>query len=130
MMSFVGGVPNNGQNSNPKPNGGLLASWTPGTSRADFVVAKDGSGTHTTINEALAALARMGQRRPPRAIIYVKSGVYNEKVQIGRRMKNVMLVGDGMDKTIITGSRSVLDGSTTLTSATFGNFDPKNHILN
>lgn len=94
------------------------------------MVAKDGSGTHTTINEALAALARMGHRRPQRAIIYVKSGVYNEKVQIGRRMKNVMLVGDGMDKTIITGSRSVLDGSTTLTSATFGNFDPKKHTLN
>ena len=87
---------------------------------ADFVVAKDGSGTHTTINHAVAALARMGDRRPPRAIIYVKSGVYNEKVEIGGHMKNVMLVGDGMDRTVITGSRSVVDGDTTLTSATFG----------
>ncbi|XP_061999263.1 probable pectinesterase/pectinesterase inhibitor 36 [Rosa rugosa] len=102
------------------PNGGLLASWSPATSRADFVVAKDGSGTHTTLNQAVAALARMGHRRPPRAIIYVKSGVYNEKVEIGGHMKNVMLVGDGMDRTVITGSRSVVDGDSTLTSATFG----------
>ncbi|XP_004308463.1 PREDICTED: probable pectinesterase/pectinesterase inhibitor 36 [Fragaria vesca subsp. vesca] len=108
------------QNSNAKPNGGLLASWNPARSRADFVVAKDGSGTHTTINHAVAALARMGDKRPPRAIIYVKSGVYNEKVEIGGHMKNVMLVGDGMDRTVIIGSRSVVDGDTTLTSATFG----------
>ncbi|XP_004308461.1 PREDICTED: probable pectinesterase/pectinesterase inhibitor 36-like [Fragaria vesca subsp. vesca] len=79
-----------GQNSNARPYGGLLASWSPARSRADFVVAKDGSRTHTTINHAVAALARMGDRRPPRAIIYVKSGVYNEKVEIGGHMKNVM----------------------------------------
>ncbi|KAJ4827626.1 hypothetical protein Tsubulata_008242 [Turnera subulata] len=41
-------------------NGGMLASWTPATSKANFVVARDGSGIHKTINEALAALGRMG----------------------------------------------------------------------
>ncbi|KAK6240011.1 hypothetical protein QUC31_005480 [Theobroma cacao] len=90
------------------------------TSRADFVVATDGSGTHKTINEAVAAVARMGNRRPQRVIIYVKLGLYSEKVDIDRNVKNVRLVGDGMDKTIVTGSRNVPDGATILGSATFG----------
>ncbi|KAF8034874.1 hypothetical protein BT93_C1024 [Corymbia citriodora subsp. variegata] len=101
------------------PNGGLLASWNAATSKADFIVAKDGSGTHKTINDAVVALARMGENRPERAVIYVKSGVYDEKVEIGRDVKNVMFVGDGMDQTVVTGSRNVPDGSSTLTSATF-----------
>lgn len=99
-------------------NGALLISWNAATSKAHFVVAKDGSGTHRTINEAVVALHRMRSNRPQRAIFYVKSGVYNEKVEI--QMKNVMFVGDGIDKTIVTGNRNVPDGATTLSSATFG----------
>ena len=99
-----------------------MASWNPATSKADFVVAKDSSGTHRTINEAVVALARMGRGRDQRAIIYVKAGVYNEKVEIGRKLKNVMVVGDGMERTIVTGSRNVPDGATTISSATFGTY--------
>ncbi|KAF5953032.1 hypothetical protein HYC85_010976 [Camellia sinensis] len=101
-------------------NGGLLASWNAATSKAHIVVAKDGSGNYKTINNAIAALARMVRRRSERAIIYLKSGVYNEKVEIGRKMKNLMFVGNDIDKTIITGSRNVVDGATTLSSTTFG----------
>ncbi|XVF22736.1 hypothetical protein REPUB_Repub12eG0196400 [Reevesia pubescens] len=90
------------------------------TSKADFVVAKDGSATHKAINEAVAAVSRMGNRRLQRVIIYVKAGVYNEKVDIDRNVKNIMLVGDGMDRTIITGNRSVPDGANLYGSATFG----------
>ncbi|KAF8379275.1 hypothetical protein HHK36_028708 [Tetracentron sinense] len=97
-----------------------LVSWDATISKADFVVAKDGSGNYKTINEAVAALAKMGQKRPDRLVIYVKSGVYSEKVEIERDMKNVMFVGDGIDKTIVTGNRNVQDGATTLSSATFG----------
>ncbi|XP_075493631.1 putative pectinesterase/pectinesterase inhibitor 36 [Primulina tabacum] len=100
--------------------GGPLTSWNPATSKADLVVAKDGSGNYKTINEAIVALAGMGGNRPERAIIYVKSGLYNEKVEIGRDLKNIMLVGDGMDKTVVTASGNVQDGQTTFSSATFG----------
>lgn len=100
--------------------GGPLTSWNPATSKADLIVAKDGSGNYKTINEAIVALARMGGNRPERAIIYVKSGVYHEKVDIGRDLKNVMLVGDGMDNTVVTASGNVQDGQTTFSSATFG----------
>ncbi|XAR63189.1 Pectinesterase, partial [Bertholletia excelsa] len=101
-------------------NGGLLASWNAATSKADMVVARDGSGNYKSINEAVGALARMGRGRPERVIIYVKAGVYNERVEIGKKMKNVMMVGDGVDKTIITGDQNVVDGASTLSSATFG----------
>ncbi|KAL9429994.1 hypothetical protein AB3S75_025389 [Citrus x aurantiifolia] len=64
-----------------------------------------GSGTgrfswhsqNRTINEALTALTRMGRTRPQRVVIYVKSGVYDEKVEIARHMNNIMFVGDGID---------------------------------
>ncbi|XP_022864004.1 probable pectinesterase/pectinesterase inhibitor 36, partial [Olea europaea var. sylvestris] len=102
--------------------GGTLASWNAATSKADLVVAQDGSGNYKTINEAVVALARMHTNRPERTILYVKSGVYREKVEIGRDLKNVMFVGDGMDKTIVTGNQNVQDGSSTLSSATFGIF--------
>lgn len=104
----------------PNQSGGMLVSWNPTGSRADFVVAKDGSATHRSISEALAAVSRMGKSRTNRVIIYIKAGVYNEKIELDRHMKNIMLVGDGMDRTIITNNRNVPDGSSTYGSATFG----------
>ncbi|XP_038877777.1 probable pectinesterase/pectinesterase inhibitor 36 [Benincasa hispida] len=98
-----------------------LAKWNPATSKADYVVAKDGSGTHTTINGAVVALTRTGRRRRgERIVIYVKAGVYKENVEIGIQLKNIMVVGDGADKTMVIGSRNVPDGATTYNSATFG----------
>lgn len=47
-------------------------------------------------------------------VICVKQGTYKENVEMGKK-KNIMIVGDGLDSTI-----SVIDGSTTLNSATFG----------
>lgn len=82
---------------------------------ADLVVAQDGSGNFKTISEALAA-AKTGSKR---FVIYVKKGVYKEYVEINESLQNLMLVGDGIDATIVTGSRSVVDGFKTFTSATF-----------
>ncbi|KAG5538601.1 hypothetical protein RHGRI_019241 [Rhododendron griersonianum] len=116
------GNKSNGRQKRPNRNpGGLLAAWNAATSKADLVVAQDGSGSHKTINEAVAAVGRMGRRRPERVVIHVRAGVYNERVEIGRNLRHLMFVGDGMDKTIVTGSRNVVDGATTLSSATFGN---------
>lgn len=103
-----------------KSYSGLLASWRAETSKADLTVAQDGSGSYRTITKAIEAVSSMGKNRPERIVIHVKSGVYNEKVKIEYKLKNVMLVGDGIDKTIVTGSSSVVQGSTTLGSASFG----------
>lgn len=84
-----------------------------GSPKANVVVAKDGSGNFQTVKEAVAAAKGGG-----RFVIYVKAGVYSENVEI--KAKNVMLIGDGIGKTVITGSRSVGGGSTTFRSATVG----------
>ncbi|PKA61313.1 putative pectinesterase/pectinesterase inhibitor 17 [Apostasia shenzhenica] len=86
-----------------------------GSVKADVVVAKDGSGNYKTIAEAVAAAKqRSGSSR---FVIHVKAGVYNEYVEI--TVKNLMIVGDGMGSTIVTGNRNIVDGSTTFQSATF-----------
>ncbi|GMP42907.1 hypothetical protein CsSME_00012487 [Camellia sinensis var. sinensis] len=92
----------------------LLQTASSLASIANVVVAQDGSGNFKTIGQAVAAAAAKGGSA--RFVIYVKAGVYHENVQI--KVKNVMLIGDGIGKTIITGSKSVGGGSTTFQSAT------------
>lgn len=90
--------------------------------KADLVVAKDGSGNYMTISEAVAASVKQRSGSTNRFVIYVKRGVYKENVEIKKSMKNLMLIGDGIDTTIVTGSKNNQDGSTTFRSATFGEF--------
>ncbi|XP_031113697.1 pectinesterase-like [Ipomoea triloba] len=85
---------------------------------ADIVVAKDGSGNYDTVSQGLAAAVALSDGSS-RFVIYVKRGVYEENVVVTNSMNNFMVVGDGIDATIITGNRSVGDGSTTFHSATF-----------
>ena len=49
-------------------------------------------------------------------MIYVKNWNYEEKVEVAKN-KNVMIAGEGMDFTTVTGSLGVLDGSPTFRSA-------------
>ncbi|XP_034709469.1 pectinesterase 2 [Vitis riparia] len=93
----------------------LLQSSSP-SSQANIVVAKDGSGDYTTITAAVSAASK--RSGTGRYVIYVKAGTYNENIEIGAKLKNIMLLGDGIGKTIITGSKSVGGGSTTFNSAT------------
>ncbi|XP_047311643.1 pectinesterase-like [Impatiens glandulifera] len=95
----------------------LLQSSTT-ASNADIVVAKDGSGNYETIAAAVAAAASKGGGQ--RVVIHVKAGVYKENVQVKRSMKKLMFVGDGIGVTVVTGSKSNGDGSTTYASATVG----------
>ncbi|XP_068634635.1 pectinesterase 2-like [Aristolochia californica] len=96
----------------------LLQSPSP-ASRANLVVAQDGSGNYRTIREALDAAGM--RRRTGRFIIYVKAGTYQEYLVVGVNLNNIMLVGDGREKTIITGSRSAdRGGHGTYGSATVG----------
>lgn len=83
---------------------------------ADVIVAQDGTGKFTSINDAIAAAPDQSTKR---FVIYIKKGVYREYVDITKKKWNVMLIGDGMDATIISGNRSFIDGWTTYRSATF-----------
>ncbi|KAL3516977.1 hypothetical protein ACH5RR_023879 [Cinchona calisaya] len=91
----------------------LLQSPSP---RPNIVVAQDGSSNFRTISQAIAAASKRSGNG--RYVIHVKAGTYKENVEIGTKLKNIMLVGDGIGKTIITGSKSVGGGSTTFKSAT------------
>lgn len=84
---------------------------------ADAVVAADGTGNFTTISDAVLAAPDYSTKR---FVIHVKRGVYVENVEIKKKKWNIMMVGDGIDVTVITGNRSFIDGWTTFRSATFG----------
>ncbi|KAL6623249.1 hypothetical protein ACP70R_033128 [Stipagrostis hirtigluma subsp. patula] len=124
----------------PSPNGNTFPSWvseddrrlleSPATTvvTPDAVVALDGSGTHRSIGEAIAdvtaATGRHAGRAVVRKVIHVKAGRYVETVTISKDQTHMMLVGDGMGKTIIVGSKSVADGYTIFSSATVAAMGP------
>ncbi|KAI4379598.1 hypothetical protein MLD38_005876 [Melastoma candidum] len=80
-------------------------------------VAKDGSGQFKTINDAVAAIP---EKHDGRYIIYVKAGIYDETVLLTKKMTNILIYGDGSQKTIVTGRKNNVEGVTTFKSATFG----------
>ncbi|KAE9448909.1 hypothetical protein C3L33_19221, partial [Rhododendron williamsianum] len=83
---------------------------------ADVVVAKDGTGNFTNVTDAISAAPDYSTSR---FVIYIKKGVYNEYIEIGKKKWNLMMVGDGMDVTVISGNQNFIDGWTTYRSATF-----------
>ncbi|KAE8660157.1 condensin-2 complex subunit H2-like [Hibiscus syriacus] len=93
----------------------LLAKNTTSDVKPNVVVAKDKSGNYTTIKAALKQVPR-GSSDP--FVIYIKAGVYKERLTINKHMHNVMLIGDGPKKTIITGSKNYRDGTSTYRTAT------------
>lgn len=85
---------------------------------ADATVAADGTGDFTNVMDAVLAAPDNSMRR---YVIYIKRGVYFENVEIKKKKWHLMMIGDGIDSTIISGNRSFIDGWTTFRSATFGN---------
>lgn len=91
------------------------------SSSYDVVVAKDGSGKYTTIQAAVDAAPQNSSKR---YTIYVKAGTYAEQVNVYKNTNNLVLIGDGMNQTIITGSLHVANSTnmTTFKSATLSKF--------
>ncbi len=75
--------------------------WGAGDGRyaQTIVVAQDGSGDYKTINEAVKKL-RGDIEEPVR--IYIKDGVYKEKVLLNNTLKNVTLEGESRKGTVIS----------------------------
>lgn len=82
----------------------------------------DGSGNFNTINAAVAAAPNKTDGSKGYFVIYVVAGVYNEYVILDNNKRYIMMIGDGIGNTIITGNRNVDDGWTTFNSATFSKF--------
>ncbi|KAF9621102.1 hypothetical protein IFM89_016536 [Coptis chinensis] len=81
----------------------------------DVVVAIDGSGNYTSISKAIQAIPNHLKKR---MVIYVKGGIYQEHVEVGREKTNLMIVGDGIGRTIVRDGRSNGTGWDTFQSAT------------
>ena len=80
----------------------------------------DGSGNFTNINDAVSAAPNNSLASDGYFLIYVAAGVYEEYVSVAKNKRYLMMIGDGINQTIVTGNRSVVDGWTTFNSATFG----------
>lgn len=93
----------------------MLAS--PNGMHVDVVVAVDGSGRYRSISEAINDAPNYSKRR---YVIYVKKGVYKENVDMKKKKTNIMLIGDGIGATVVTGNRNFMQGWTTFRTATVG----------
>lgn len=81
------------------------------------IVSQDGTGNFKRITDAIAAAPSHSTNY---FVILVKRGVYHEYVNIDDTKSNLVLIGEGMDVTTISGSRSVRSGQQTFDTATFG----------
>lgn len=66
----------------------------------DFIVAQDGSGDYKTVQEAINAVPDFRKANETR--IFVRNGVYKEKVVVAECKINVTLIGECVDSVIIT----------------------------
>lgn len=64
-----------------------------------LTVAKDGSGDYQTIQEAVNAVRDLSEVQVP---IYIKNGVYKEKLIVPAQKSRISLIGEDKEKTIIT----------------------------
>src|ERR1043165_6696968 len=64
-----------------------------------FTVAKDGTGDYKFIQDAIDAM-RVYPLAP--ITLYIKNGVYNEKIELPATNTDVTFIGESIDKTIIT----------------------------
>lgn len=86
------------------------------------VVAQDGSANYNSIQAAVDAAP---QNNAKTWLIHVKAGVYSEYVTVPKSTKNLVLFGDGIGQTIITGSLSVVGSNlTTFVTATLSVLAP------
>lgn len=97
----------------------LLSEGAGKKMKANVVVAKDGTGQCKTITEALR---KVPVRNTKPFIIHIKEGVYQEYVEVLRNMTHVVFVGDGGNKTRITGNKNFIDGVNTYKTATVGTY--------
>jgi pectinesterase len=64
-----------------------------------ITVAQDGSGDFKTIQEAVNNVRDLGKEQVP---IYIKNGIYHEKLVIPSWKTHISLIGEDKDNTIIT----------------------------
>ena len=69
------------------------------TEKYDFVVAKNGSGDFETVQEAIDAVP---DYRKNRTTIFIKDGIYKEKLVLAASKNLVTMIGESAENTILT----------------------------
>lgn len=88
--------------------------------KANATVCKTGMCNYHTVQKAVDAAPQNGGKW---FVVYIKAGVYEETVRVPFEKTNVVFVGDGMGRTVITGSLNAdMVGVSTYNSATVGMF--------
>lgn len=67
--------------------------------RPTYVVAKDGSGDYDKVQDAINALKN---NQSARQVIYIKAGTYHEKLVVASNKRNITLIGEQAETTILT----------------------------
>lgn len=91
----------------------LVADDSSGTAapQPDAVVAADGSGDYTSVQDAISKAPMKTGRGDPRWVILVKPGTYRERIHVQRERGNVLVTGeDAAATTIVFGLHANLPG--------------------
>jgi pectinesterase len=89
------------------PRAGVsLLEWAAETPRPDAVVAADGSGDFTSVQEAISKAPMKTGRHDPRWVILVKPGTYRERIHVQRERGNMLVMADDAAATTIVGPTS------------------------
>eukprot|EP00258_Populus_trichocarpa_P009162 XP_002315399.3 probable pectinesterase/pectinesterase inhibitor 25 [Populus trichocarpa] len=83
------------------------------------IVGPYGTDNFTTIGDAIAFAPNNSKPEDGYFVIFVREGIYEEYVVVPKNKKNIVLIGEGINQTVITGNHSVIDGWTTFNSSTF-----------
>lgn len=67
--------------------------------KPDFVVAADGSGNFKTVQEAINAVPDF---RKNTTVIFIKNGIYKEKLVLAGSKTRIKFIGESVEKTILT----------------------------
>ena len=90
---------------------------------ADIIVDINGSGDYASLREGISAIP---DESTDTTIVFVKKGIYDEKVILPHTKWNVILVGEDLDSTIITGDdygdQMLVDGNPAVGGHTFSTY--------
>jgi pectinesterase len=80
----------------------IIAVWltvTVAAAQKRLVVAANGSGNYKTVQEAINAVPN---NNPATTVIFIKKGIYKERIVIAAGKNNITLIGEDVKETILT----------------------------
>ena len=64
-----------------------------------IIVAQDGSGNYTSVQSALDAIPSNNNEK---VTVYIKKGIYKERIIVDATKNNISLIGEGQNNTVLT----------------------------